>query len=73
MLILLERERPWFDASVLEPSRCNSVREKWSKPFKRDLPLQIGSTGDGKIRASDPYGTDEGFWAWALFAFDDAA
>ena len=37
MLILLERERPWIDALVLEPSRCNSVREKWNKPFKRDF------------------------------------
>ena len=37
------------------------------------LSLQIGSTVEGKIRDSDPYGTDDGFWAWALFAFDDAA
>lgn len=62
MLILLERERPRFDALVLEPKRCNPFREKCYKPLKEILPLRIGSTGEGKLLAWDPYGTDGGFW-----------
>lgn len=62
MLIWLERGRPRIDALVLEPNRCNPFREKWNKPLKEILPLRIGSTVEGKLQSSDPYGTDEGFW-----------